>query len=99
MENVRASQAGFSSWSEYQRIRDPNTKQGRRLREWERMATEETGRSRRELRSPDSDFMQSYMEARRDKFKPDPHGSFALFLEDEVGVREGEAEYDVGDSA
>lgn len=89
-EYYRAS--GWDSYSEYERV--ASTK---RYKFFSREAITEHDVTRRDVRAPDSEFNQLYLDSLRQDFPTSPRGPFAEFLE-YIGLRDDGAEYDVGDS-
>lgn len=91
-ENIRAQEAGFESWSEYQGLRRDQT-----YMRWLSLYAEEQGVTERQARSMGSGYNASYNRAKDDGWSKNAKGSFADFLVD-IGEREDDWEWDVGDT-
>lgn len=95
MENARARESGFKSWSHYQRIAGARGHGARRYQYFAEQYADETGQSLRNIRGPRSRFTEAYFSVNwRDT---NPNGSLARFLV-MVGKRMPNASYAVGDT-
>lgn len=95
MENARARQAGFQSWSHYQRIAGTPKHGSKRYQRFAEIYADETGQSLKRVRGPSSDFTSMYFAT--DFSDTGSDGSLSHFLV-QMGLRDPEASYPVGSS-
>jgi len=95
MENARAKQSGFKSWSHYQRIAGSKRYGSRKYQFFAEQYADETGQKLRNVRGPQSRFTSAYFAT--DWSDTSPKGSLARFLT-MVGKRSPDASYAVGDT-
>ena len=94
-ENARAREAGFQSWSHYQRIAGARRHGARRYQRFASIYADKTGQSLKRVRGPSSDFTGMYFATDFNDVSPD--GSLSHFLV-KMGLREPETSYPVGSS-
>ena len=91
-ENERFKQAGWDSWSEYQRHAREE-----QFQRWVVAERQEHGGSWREIVSPNSRFSRDYAAALHSGWSKKAHGPFAKLLEN-LGLRTHGANWDVGET-
>lgn len=91
-ENIRYGKAGFSSWSQYQRVT-----QDEDYYRWLGMAAQVNDLGIDDLREPDSEFNRLLAKAADDDFSHKAHGAFHDFLV-YAGWRNPDWDFDVGDT-